>query len=181
MQWITLGIAAAIVSLTLGCGESPAPSEGGPADPAAPRQGAGDDAEGEATMRELTFKHVEMPRGLDAPTRTVVRAGEAMPEQLSHPDPRERMEGDEPAMAIIWALGQKPTLGYDVTIRQVTLHDEEDGAVLTVTAKITEPGRDEMVGQAITYPTDVVITPDVDFTRVEWRTINGDSGSETRR
>ncbi len=55
-------------------------------------------------------------------------------------------------VAIVAALGEKRTGGYSIEITRVTLR----GSLLTVKATVTEPARDAIVTQALTYPFDVV-------------------------
>jgi len=74
--------------------------------------------------------------------------------------------GDEPALFIIWSLGEKPTGGYDIRIRDVTLSN----GTLVVEADVTEPGPDEMVIQALTYPYAAVAIRPVEYDTVEWQT-----------
>jgi|GEM_PF-6530031 len=57
---------------------------------------------------------------------------------------------------LLISSGEKPTGGYDITIEKVEA--EED--VLKVVVKETEPGKDEMVTQALTYPHVIVSLED---------------------
>ncbi|MGM0501441.1 MAG: protease complex subunit PrcB family protein [Bacillota bacterium] len=55
-------------------------------------------------------------------------------------------------LAIYVTLGQRPTGGYNIQIREVRKSDE----TLIVTIKAISPGSEEMVNQVITYPYDLV-------------------------
>jgi hypothetical protein len=62
----------------------------------------------------------------------------------------------EGILYLLVTYGEKPTGGYDVEITDIT---EEEGK-LVVTANFTEPGEDEMVTQALTYPYDLAMLDD---------------------
>jgi len=62
----------------------------------------------------------------------------------------------EGILYLLVTYGEKPTGGYDVEITGIT---EEEGK-LVVTANFTEPGEDEMVTQALTYPYDLAMLDD---------------------
>ncbi len=57
---------------------------------------------------------------------------------------------------LLVTYGEKPTGGYDVEITDIS---EEDGK-LVVTAEFTEPGEDDVVTQALTYPYDLAMVDD---------------------
>ncbi len=62
----------------------------------------------------------------------------------------------EGVLYLLVTYGEKPTGGYDVEITDIT---EEEGK-LVVTAYFTEPGEDDMVTQALTYPYDLAMLDD---------------------
>lgn len=62
----------------------------------------------------------------------------------------------EGILYLLVTYGEKPTGGYAVEITDIT---EEEGK-LVVTAHFTEPGEDEMVTQALTYPYDLAMLDD---------------------
>lgn len=57
---------------------------------------------------------------------------------------------------ILVTYGEKPTGGYTVEITDTEVKEDE----LLVTAEFTEPGPDEIVTQALTYPYDLVVIDD---------------------
>jgi hypothetical protein len=59
----------------------------------------------------------------------------------------------EDILYLLVTYGEKPTGGYVVEITDIT---EEEGKLI-VTAYFTEPGEDEMVTQAFTYPYDLAM------------------------
>ncbi len=65
---------------------------------------------------------------------------------------------------ILVTYGEKPTGGYTVEIAEIARQGEE----LFVTVQFSEPGEDEMVTQAITYPYDLAVVEETDLT-VEFR------------
>jgi hypothetical protein len=62
----------------------------------------------------------------------------------------------EDILYLLVTYGEKPTGGYVVEITEIT---EEDGKLI-VTAHFAEPGEDEMVTQALTYPYDLAMLED---------------------
>lgn len=62
----------------------------------------------------------------------------------------------EDILYLLVTYGEKPTGGYVVEITDIT---EKEGK-LVVTAHFTEPGEDEMVTQALTYPYDLAMLED---------------------
>ncbi len=62
----------------------------------------------------------------------------------------------EELLYLLVTYGEKPTGGYAVEITSIT---EEDGK-LVVTVDFSEPGEDEMVTQALTYPYDLAMLDD---------------------
>ncbi len=69
---------------------------------------------------------------------------------------RVRVHND--LLYILVTYGEKPTGGYNVEIEKI----EKQGSTLEVTAKFTEPGEDEMVTQALTYPYDLAVVEETD-------------------
>lgn len=57
---------------------------------------------------------------------------------------------------IISMMGQKPTAGYSIKV--VSIEDNEEGK-LRVTIKSSEPDKDTIVAQVITYPVEIVRIP----------------------
>lgn len=57
---------------------------------------------------------------------------------------------------LLVTYGEKPTGGYSVEITDI----KENEGKLVVTADFTEPGEDEMVTQALTYPYDLAMLED---------------------
>ncbi len=57
----------------------------------------------------------------------------------------------EGALYLLVTFGEQPTGGYSVEITSL----EEEADQLTVTVKFTEPGEDDIVTQALTYPYDL--------------------------
>lgn len=62
----------------------------------------------------------------------------------------------EDILYLLVTYGEKPTGGYNVEITDIT----EGEGKLVVTADFTEPGEDEMVTQALTYPYDLAMLDD---------------------
>jgi len=62
----------------------------------------------------------------------------------------------EEILYLLVTYGEKPTGGYSVEITDI----KEDDEKLIVTAYFTEPGEDEMVTQALTYPYDLAMLED---------------------
>lgn len=60
---------------------------------------------------------------------------------------------------ILITYGEKPTGGYVVEIEEIKKQEE----TLVVTVEFTEPGEDEMVTQAITYPYDLAVVEETDL------------------
>jgi len=65
----------------------------------------------------------------------------------------------EDILYLLVTYGEKPTGGYEVEITEIT---EEEGK-LVVTANFTEPGEDDMVSQALTYPYDLAMLDNPDL------------------
>ncbi len=64
-----------------------------------------------------------------------------------------RVRVDNGLLYILVTYGEKPTGGYTVEIEKI----EKQGETVKVTANFTEPGEDEVVTQAITYPYDLAL------------------------
>ncbi len=62
----------------------------------------------------------------------------------------------EGILYLLVTYGEKPTGGYDVEITEIVEAEDK----LLVTVKFTEPGEDEMVTQALTYPYDLAMLDD---------------------
>jgi len=62
----------------------------------------------------------------------------------------------EDILYLLVTYGEKPTGGYVVEITDIA---EEEGKLI-VTAHFTEPGEDDMVTQALTYPYDLAMLDD---------------------
>ena len=62
----------------------------------------------------------------------------------------------EDILYLLVTYGEKPTGGFSVEITDIS---EKEGK-LVVTANFTEPGEDEMVTQALTYPYDLAMLDD---------------------
>ncbi len=62
----------------------------------------------------------------------------------------------EGILYLLVTYGEKPTGGYDVEITEIT--EAEDKILVTV--HFTEPGEDEVVTQALTYPYDLAMLDD---------------------
>jgi len=62
----------------------------------------------------------------------------------------------EEILYMLVTYGEKPTGGFDVEITKIA--EEKDGVVVTV--HFTEPGEDDMVTQALTYPYDLAMMDD---------------------
>lgn len=71
---------------------------------------------------------------------------------------------DNGFLYILVTYGEKPTGGYAVEITGVA----EKADRLVVTVKFAEPGPDDMVTQALTYPYDLMIIDDPDLPSVEF-------------
>ena len=102
------------------------------------------------------FARTQEPEHRAGPDLELTEAMEAWVESLSHVEGVHVGVFDD-ARLIMVSLGEKPTGGYDVTIQQVTRG--EHGQWLAE-VKITEPGPDDMVTQAITYPYALVAVED---------------------
>ncbi len=70
---------------------------------------------------------------------------------------RVRVHND--LLYILVTYGEKPTGGYVVEIDEVEKRDQ----TLVVTAEFTEPGEDEIVTQAITYPYDLAVVEETEL------------------
>jgi len=66
----------------------------------------------------------------------------------------------EDKLYILVTYGERPTGGYTVEITDIA----DEGDKLVVTAHFTEPGEDEMVTQALTYPYDLAQVDETDLT-----------------
>ncbi len=62
----------------------------------------------------------------------------------------------EEVFYMLVTYGEKPTGGFEVEITGIA--EEEDKIVVTV--EFTEPGKDDMVTQALTYPYDLAMMDD---------------------
>lgn len=62
----------------------------------------------------------------------------------------------EGVLYLLVTYGEKPTGGYDVEITEIVEAEDK----LSVTVEFTEPGEDEMVTQALTYPYDLAMLDD---------------------
>lgn len=62
----------------------------------------------------------------------------------------------EGILYLLVTYGEKPTGGYDVEITSIVEEDDK----LVVTADFTEPGEDDIVTQALTYPYDLAMLDD---------------------
>ncbi len=62
----------------------------------------------------------------------------------------------EDILYLLVTYGEKPTGGYEVEITEIK---EEEGKLI-VTAYFTEPGEDDFVSQALTYPYDLAMLDD---------------------
>jgi len=62
----------------------------------------------------------------------------------------------EEILYVLVTYGEKPTGGFEVEITDI---EEKEDKIL-VTVKFTEPGKDEMVTQALTYPYDLAMLDD---------------------
>ncbi len=60
---------------------------------------------------------------------------------------------------ILVTYGEKPTGGYVVEIEDI----EKQGDTLVVTAEFTEPGEDDIVTQALTYPYDLAVVEETEL------------------
>ncbi|MBW6464702.1 MAG: protease complex subunit PrcB family protein [Firmicutes bacterium] len=65
----------------------------------------------------------------------------------------------EDILYLLVTYGEKPTGGYEVEITDIT---EEEGKLI-VTAYFSEPGEDDMVSQALTYPYDLAMLDNPDL------------------
>ena len=102
------------------------------------------------------FARTQEPEYIAGPDLELTEAMEAWVESLRHVEGVHVGVFNETRLIMV-ALGEKPTGGYDVTIQQVTRG--EHGQWLAE-VKITEPGPDDMVTQAITYPYALVAVED---------------------
>lgn len=62
----------------------------------------------------------------------------------------------EDVLYLLVTYGEKPTGGYDVEITSIV----EEADKLVVTVDFTEPGEDDIVTQALTYPYDLAMLDD---------------------
>jgi len=62
----------------------------------------------------------------------------------------------EGILYLLVTYGEKPTGGFDVEITNIVVQDEK----VEVTVEFTEPGEDDMVTQALTYPYDLAMLED---------------------
>lgn len=62
----------------------------------------------------------------------------------------------EGVLYLLITYGEKPTGGYDVEITNLVTEEDK----LVVTAHFTEPGEDDIVTQALTYPYDLAMLDD---------------------
>lgn len=80
----------------------------------------------------------------------------------------------EGLLYLLVTYGEKPTGGYTVEITDIT---EQEGKIV-VTANFTEPGEDEMVTQALTYPYDLAVIDDPGLP-VEFKATGAETGIPT--
>ncbi len=64
----------------------------------------------------------------------------------------------EDALYLLVTYGEQPTGGYHVDIKQVAEKEDE----IVVTVQFTEPGEEDMVTQALTYPYDLYVIEDTE-------------------
>ncbi len=87
---------------------------------------------------------------------------EAIPVEIREwvEESREKFLGQtrehEDKLYLLVTYGEKPTGGYAVEITGVTKTEDR----VNVTAQFTEPGEDEVVTQALTYPYDLAVIED---------------------
>lgn len=62
----------------------------------------------------------------------------------------------EGVLYLLVTYGEKPTGGYDVEITDIETREDQ----IVATVEFTEPGEDEMVTQALTYPYDLAMLDD---------------------
>lgn len=62
----------------------------------------------------------------------------------------------EGILYLLVTYGEKPTGGFEVEITNIVVRDEK----VEVTVEFTEPGEDDMVTQALTYPYDLAMLED---------------------
>lgn len=62
----------------------------------------------------------------------------------------------EGILYLLVTYGEKPTGGFEVEITNIVVQDEK----VEVTVEFTEPGEDDMVTQALTYPYDLAMLED---------------------
>ncbi len=84
--------------------------------------------------------------------------------ELSREKFQAQTRKDNGLLYILVTYGEKPTGGYAVEITGV----EEKSDKLVVTVKFTEPGPDDIVTQALTYPYDLMVIDDPDLPSVEF-------------
>lgn len=102
---------------------------------------------------------------------------EELPEEIKEwiEDSRDKFGGRSRVhnglLYILVTYGEKPTGGYNVEIEEIEKH----GDTLNVSARFTEPGEDEMVTQAITYPYDLAVVEETGV-EVEFEA-TGDEGT----
>ena len=98
---------------------------------------------GRASSAEVPFERVAGPEMAGFRQRVTGIRG-------AKPSVQIEKRGDR--AAVVAALGEKRTGGYEIEIHKIELR----GKTLLVTARITEPARDAFVTQALTYPADAV-------------------------
>ncbi len=127
---VTVSMITAAFLMIAGCGVPTDPLE--PAEP------------GEVTEPE----EIELPDQLPAEVEMWIEQSKErfMAQALEH----------EGILYLLVTYGEKPTGGYTVEITEIT--EKEDRVV--VTAHFTEPGEDDVVTQALTYPFDLAMMDD---------------------
>lgn len=140
---------------------------------------AGDDA-GSRTMTAETVATGGQCGGSRAEPQLKVATSEA--DYAEFLDTGARAESDAPApnfeqqVAVFMAMGQKPTGGYRLSLRDKEVTIEQGTATIPVTWQ--SPPSDAMVTQALTSPCLVVTLPRGDYQQI--RAVDGDGNERLR-
>ena len=117
------------------------------------------------------FARTQEPEHIAGPDIELTETMEAWVESLSHVEGVHVGVFNDTRLIMV-ALGEKPTGGYDVAIEKVTRGDHGQWIVEIM---VTEPGPDDMVTEALTYPYALVAVRD-DAEESPVRVIDVDTG-----
>jgi hypothetical protein len=155
---LALALAACAPAAAPPIGSPPSPASSPPVDPAPPPATAGlpapryeaTGAEGDLEVRQLGYWN-QSP--YQAAERRVVRDAESLERVWADLGSLERRQVDfANDLVVVVAAGQRPTGGYEISVRRAAL---ENGQLL-LEVLTTAPGRNCLTTMALTQPVEVV-------------------------